>query len=322
MIIWITWETQRRTEELAAALNTPLFKYLSNQTYLIRVLILSLKTSLKLTIARPKTVIVQNPSIVLASVACIMQTLLRYALVVDRHSNFKFETLDMKSLKYKIFHILSRFTVQRADLTIVTNEFLKEIVESWGGHGFVLPDKLPSLTQAEKIKLSGSRNIVFVCSYGEDEPLEEVIGAARSIDPSVVIHVTGDSRKLKRSVIDGAPPNIVFTGFLEEKTYQSYLCSCDFVMVLTTDDNLLACGAYEAVSLGKPLILSNKKTLREYFHKGGVYTDNEQSDIARAIQEAFGRRDVLEEEVNDLAAELRESWQLQFDQLKSLLDTF
>lgn len=317
--IWIMWESQRRTEELSAALNIPLCKYLSDRSYPVRLALLSVKTSFKLFSARPETVIVQNPSVVLATIACLLQPLLRYNLVVDRHSNFKFETMASRSPRHRIFHILSRYTVRKAGLTIVTNEFLREIVEKWGGRGFVLPDKIPLLNLADKIDMTGKRNIVFVCSHSEDEPLEEVIEAARLIDPHTAIHVTGDSRKAERTLVESSPQNVVFTGFLDEKKYQSALYSCDAVMVLTTDDHLLPCGAYEAVSFAKPLILSDQGALREFFRKGAVFAGNESKDIAAAIQKTLVECAELEEESRELAVELERSWQAKFDELQHLL---
>jgi len=256
---------------------------------------------------------------VLATVACLLRPVLGYKLVVDRHTNFKFHTMHLQSTKYRLFQTLSKYTVRAADLTIVTNEFLKQAVERWGGRGFVLPDKLPSLPLAERSDLAGAKNIVFVCTYSDDEPVGEVIEAARLIDTSVIVHITGDDRKWKGRVSDNVPPNVIFTGFLSETDYQSLLFSCDAVMVLTLQDHTLLCGAYEAVSLGKPLILSNQSALRDYFYKGVAFTENDAKSIVGAIQTAIGSRSALEDEIRELAVELRDSWQLQFAELQRLI---
>lgn len=318
--IWITWENQRRTNELARALDVPLCKYSSKRRYLIRVLLLSLRTSLKLLLTRPKRVIVQNPSIILATVACLMKPLLGYAMVVDRHSNFRLERAHLPSLKEKVFQLLSRYTIRKADLTIVTNEFLKNVVESWGGRGFVLQDKLPNLALAEKIELVGKANVVFVCSYSGDEPVTEVIEAARLMNPSTVIYITGDNRRLKREIIDGAPANVIFTGFLSEKNYQSLLWSCDVILALTTADHFLLCGAYEGVALRKPLVLSNTEDLQSYFCKGVVYTENQAKSIARAIHLAIEKKADLQREAIELGIELSNDWQAKFSRMASLIN--
>ncbi|RJP72327.1 MAG: glycosyltransferase [Candidatus Abyssobacteria bacterium SURF_17] len=319
--IWITWENQRRTNELAAALGVPLYKYLSSQRYLIRVWLLSLRTSLKLLLTRPKRVIVQNPSIVLATVACFMKPLLGYTLVVDRHSNFRLERAHLPSLKEKVFQLLSRYTIRRADLTIVTNEFLKNVLESWGGRGFVLQDKLPNLALAERIELAGRANVVFVCSYSGDEPVTEVIEAARLISPSIVIYITGNSGKLPKQIRDAAPSNAIFTGFLDEKNYQSLLYSADVVMVLTSAEHFLLCGAYEAVALGRALIVSRTNDLMDYFHKGVTFTENNAPDIAKAIEHAIDDRRRLESETIDLARELSDTWRTRFTLLTQMIES-
>jgi len=259
---------------------------------------------------------------VLAALACLLRKPFGFRLIVDRHSNFKFDTMKRWSLKYKIFHFLSRYTVRKADLTIVTNEFLKGVVESWGGRGFVLPDKLPTLPLAEKTDLKGKNNVVFVCSYSKDEPSLAAIEAARLLGDSIFVYMTGNSAKLGHEILENAPANVIFTGFLEEKDYQSLLFSSDAVMVLTTQDHTLVCGAYEAVSLGKPLILSDTKALKEYFHQGVVYTKNTPAEIAHAMQQAIEDNAVLRDKIAGLAGQLRESWELKFDLLKESIDSF
>jgi len=319
--IWLAWESQRRTNELAAALDIPLCRYTSDLSYGFRVLSLTIRTLLELMRVRPHKVVVQNPSQVLTALLCFLRPLFRFRLIVDRHSNFKFDTMSIPSLKYKLFHILSKYTVRKADLTIVTNEFLKEVVEQWSGKGFVLPDKLPALDLAGTISLPGERNIVYICTYSGDEPVEEVLEAARMLNPSTVIHITGDYRKAKTGTVDSAPSNVLFTGFLDEKDYQSLLRSCDAVMVLTTQDHTLLCGAYEAVSLGKPLILSNQPALMSYFRKGAVYTENSAENIAGAVETTLNRCTILETDIKELAVLLKDEWQVRFDQLVALIDS-
>jgi glycosyltransferase involved in cell wall biosynthesis len=319
--IWITWENQRRTYELARALSLPLFKYISKRNYIVRIAGLSAKTILLLFRRRPKKLVVQNPSIILATVACLFKNLLGYILVVDRHSNFRIEKAPYRSIKEKVFQLLSRYTIRKADLTIVTNEFLKNIVEQWGGRGFVLQDKLPSLVLAKKVQLKGLQNIIFVCSFSGDEPVNEVIEAARLIDQSIVIYITGNNSKLKKDIIDGAPKNIIFTGFMDEKMYQSVLYSSDAVMALTTADHFLLCAAYEALALGRSLILSRTPDLMEYFHQGAIFTKNDAESLASAIRTALAEKGRLEQEAAVLRRELVIDWQEKFCRLAERINT-
>jgi hypothetical protein len=320
--IWITWENQRRTNELARALNATLYVLISKRNYVCRVFTLSIRTFLILLRVRPRILIVQNPSIVLATLACLLKGIFRYFLIVDRHSNFRIEKAPYRSIKEKLFQILSRYTIRTADLTIVTNEFLKNLVEKWQGRGFILPDKLPQLDFARKIRLDGTYNITFACSFSGDEPVEQVIEAARLLDPSIFIYITGDHRKISHKTIADAPRNVRFTGFLDEKLYQSLLLSSDVVMALTTADHFLLCAAYEGVTLGRPLILSDTPDLREYFHKGSVYSQNDAKSLARSAREALAEREYLENEMLVLRQELTCSWDDRFDKLLAEIERY
>jgi hypothetical protein len=46
--------------------------------------------------------------------------------------------------------------------------------------------------------------------------------------------------------------------------------SVDATIVLSERENCLLCGAYETVASEKPMILSNKEALRNYFDKGAI----------------------------------------------------
>lgn len=101
----------------------------------------------------------------------------------------------------------------------------------------------------------------------------------------------------------------------------SLLSSCDPVMDLTLMEDCLVCGAYEAVSVGKPLILSDTSALRRHFRKGAVYTLNMAGAIAEAINQVIVYRDRLVREVNSLKDELEPEWRLKLVRLTSLLET-
>ena len=318
--IWITWENQRRSLELAAALGADLWLLLADKSYLVRAVWLGMRTIGKLLARRPRLVFVQNPSLVLATLVCFLRPLLGYRLVVDRHSSFKFHTRGSPLLKYRIFHRLSRYTVRHADLTIVTNEFLRDVIERWGGRGFVLQDRLPDLSQVQPRDLAGNSSIVFICSHNADEPLAPVVAAARLIDPRINVYVTGNYHKTRPEVYADAPANIVFTGFLSEVDYQSLLHSSDALMALTIQPHTLLCGAYEAVALGKPLVLSDFEDLTSYFDRGTVFTDNSPESIAAAITQAITDKDRLGRQMRELQDDLSRRWQVRFAELVEMIN--
>jgi glycosyltransferase involved in cell wall biosynthesis len=313
--LWITWEHHRRTMELARALGVPLREVIGPGPRAVRYLVAGLATLAAIAKARPRIVFVQNPSIVLAALACALRRVLRYRVVVDRHSNFRFGNTETG-----LFNAVSNYSLRRADLTIVTNAHVKQLVEAKGGRGFVLQDRLPTLANARVSGLPGRVNVAFVCTYSPDEPVTEVIEAAHLLDGDVHIYITGRCDSLAASVRRSAPANVIFTDYLGAAEYESLLASVDFVMELTTRDHTLLCGAYEAVSLAKPLIVSRTEALTQYFCQGTVVTDNQAEAIAAAVNAAAADLPRLQREVVALREDLARDWASRFSALTQELE--
>lgn len=319
--IWITWEQQRRTDELSKALHVHLFKFINNNPRIVRYIILSLKTIKTLYTEKPKRIIVQNPSIILAFLVCILKKIFGYQVIVDRHSNFYIPSLNSNRIKARLFQFFSTYSIGNAELTIITNHHLKNLVENMGGNGFVLQDKLPSLTRFNILPLKGKYNLVCICSFNSnDEPFLEVIEAAKMISTDICIYITGNYKKECSNLDKKIPDNIRLTGFLAEEKFQSLLFSCDIVIALTTKKHTLLCSAYEAVSINKPIILSQTSELVDYFYKGAIYTNNNALEIAEAIKEAILKIGLLKTQINDLKYELDKKWNIKFLELKSIIN--
>jgi glycosyltransferase involved in cell wall biosynthesis len=319
--IWIAWERHRRSIELAKAFNAKLFVLETTHNRLIKYTYLSVRTLSLIIREKPLIIFVQNPSIILATLLCIFKNFLNYQLITDRHSNFKLNTLNNRKLKWKLFHIFSKYSIRNADLTIITNGYLCDIVTLWGGHGFVLQDKIPNLNFGEKIKLKGKKNIVFVSTFSEDEPIIEVGGAAGLINNNWTIYITGNGDKYTHldNLLLNLPNNVILTGYISEKEYQSLLLSADLLIVLTTMKHTLTCGAYEGIALLKPMILSDTIVIREYFNKGVVYTKPNSCAIANAISDSFLNESKLAKDIKTLRNELLLDWEIRFNKLKNII---
>jgi glycosyltransferase involved in cell wall biosynthesis len=242
---------------------------------------------------------------------------LGYVLIVDRHSNFKLASINSRKPKWFFFHLLSRYTVKKADFTIITNENLKKLVEDWGGKGLVLQDRLPNLDPNTILaKLPGDINIMCVTTYSSDEPIFEIAEAASSL-LDVNFYFTGrySSYRHIKEFEAIKPSNVTLTGFISEAEYIALMRGVDYVMVLTTEDDLLTCGAYEAVAEEKPMILSNTKAIIEYFNKGAIYTGPETYELKQAVEAACRMKDNLTNDVKLLKSELTSSWAETFEQL-------
>ena len=318
--LWITWEDHRRSRELAAHFGAELHVLTSRRSRLLRYLLLSARTLALLLRRRPKTVFCQNPSIVLASWLGLWRPLLGYRLVVDRHSNFKFPTVGRPELKWRTFHALSDWSLRHADATIVTNEPLKEIVERKGGRAFVLQDKLPDLRPSLPADLGPGRDVVFVCTFSEDEPVAAVLEAARLLGPDYHFHVTGRREAFDRSFALPVPDNVTLTGFLPEDDYVNLLAGADALMILTDADYVLNCGSYESVVLGRPMVLTDTSTIRSYFCKGACYVDLDAESIAAGVRQLFADYPRYARDVAELKDELALDWRQRADGFGAFLD--
>jgi glycosyltransferase involved in cell wall biosynthesis len=315
--VFLTWTDHRRSRTLAPAFGAEYVALQSNLPYLLRAIVLGARTLMILISRRPQRVICQNPSLVLTWVCCVSRPILGYELVVDRHSNFKLESRDSSELKLRLFHVVSRWTVRKADLTIVTNANLKKVVDDWGGVGFVLPDKMPAMVTSIVWPDGHERQLVavFVASFDTDEPLAEVLEAARELKQQFHFYVTGNYRRAGIKP-DPADTNVTFTGFLSDDQYVALLRRADVVVVLTNEEDLLNCGSYEAVALGRPMLLSATKAIREYFNEGAIYCDNSTSGILAGLRELARERVNLAAGVARLRSRLERDWQSRFDELQ------
>jgi glycosyltransferase involved in cell wall biosynthesis len=274
-----------------------------------------LKTLLILWNRKPDVLFVQNPSMILATVACLYKFVGKKPVIVDRHTTFLLNKKNRKTPYTIIFKLLHRFTIRYADLTIVTNEFLASLVRQLRGKPFVLPDMIPNLTKTETIHLNGKYNILLISSFGNDEPIREAFDSAKDMDKEVYLYITGNYKKIHKSIYRSAPSNFIFTGYVEEQEFINMLFSVDAIMVLTTADYCMLCGCYEAIAACKPLITSNKDVLRDYF-KGAVFVENTAKDILYGIKYVLKNIDNYTQRICALKEKLMNEWEEKYSELE------
>ena len=305
-IIWLAWERHRRTLELCRYLDITPVIFKSSLPRLLKHPFFVAKTTCYLFRRRPRILIVQNPSIILTLLGCVLHRLLGFYYVVDAHNG----GIIPDSPIGKKFPLFYQFWQKKADLTIVTNRFMAEIIEENGGKSFILPDKLPEYkTDCGRFDVEGKINILCISTFDADEPYREVFGAAKELPKDYIIYITGDYRKIDSTLPEKCPKQIRLTGFLSEDDYWALLTSVDLVMDLTSRENCLVCGAYEAVSQKKPLVLSDTAMLKEYFEKGTVFTQNYSKNIQQAILTAVKNIEMLKHEVEAGHTILEKQWQ-------------
>jgi len=263
---------------------------------------------------RPGIFFVQNPSLVLALSALALRIIFRYRLIMDAHNAGVFPSEG----KNRLLNGISVWLQRNVDMTIVTNSVLASVILQNGGNAFVLPDPLPSPPDVPMYPLNGDFTIFVICSYRHDEPFNEILHASRELPERYQFYFSGNH--LNSGVEISAYPNVSFLGFVAEKVYWGCLRSCHIVMDLTKRSDCLVCGAYESVSLDKPIILTDSPVNRELFRIGCVYTHPYIRSIVEAINYAETNYEELIVGIRTLHDILDKEWEERKKGLFTLLN--
>jgi glycosyltransferase involved in cell wall biosynthesis len=278
-IAFLTWSSHRRTSGLAEGLGIELVEVISPRRGAIRHLELIARTLLLLFTRSFRVIVAQNPSIVLVTLLLCLRPLRRYRLVVDAHN----EAVTPFVHDVAVVRAVSRWLLRRACLTVVTNDELAERVRRAHGRPAVLPDPLPAVPPGLPAGPSRPAYVVVVCTFAPDEPLEEIFAAARAL-PGTQFRVTGNARRCAPALLASKPANVELTGFLDEHTYWALLAASQAVVDLTSMPDCLVCGAYEALALGVPMILTDNAAGRRLFGETAAFTDTSPTGIVAAIE--------------------------------------
>lgn len=321
--IWLSWERQRRTIEMAREFSAELVIHEPLLSSPVRYIFLVSQTVMTLIKKRPKVLFVQNPSIVLAFTACLLMRPLNYTLIIDRHTNFKLDKRKSKNPKWLAFHCLSKFTNRKADAIIVTNRHLSSLIRSQCRKVFILPDRIPNLPLPEpKNSENPVRSGLFICTFSHDEPYREVIRAASRI-PEIALYITGNfNRALSQDEIKEIPSNIHLLGFVPDTEYFEHLAKTDFTIILTNQEFTLNCGSYESISAGKPMLLASTWTIRSYFKKGAEYTNAKcEEHIRQSLLNLISDLQSKTNEIPDFRADLNCRWLKSKESIESFIKT-
>jgi glycosyltransferase involved in cell wall biosynthesis len=317
-ITFITWALfQRRSELLAQHLKaTAHFIYFGHKGNLlqapVRFPVQAWRTWRVLRNERPDVVFVQNPPIFCALVACLYARCYGARYVIDSHTG------AFLSPKWRWSVGLHRILSRGALTTIVHNESQGEIVGRWACRYLVLGFTPIDYPAGECFPLSEKLNVAVVSSFEEDEPIEAMFEAAGRL-PDVTFYVTGDPVRVPPHVAARKPENCRMTGFLPYDRYLGLLRGVDVVIVLTTSDHTLLAGGFEAVSFGKPLIVSDWPILRRYFSKGTVHIPNTVEGICEGVRRAQREQAVLRRDILLLRERLQSEWERNLAKLQNLL---
>lgn len=278
-----------------------------------RYLVQAWRTWRALSDARPCAVGVMNPPIVLPLTAWLWCAVHRVPLAIDSHTGAFLG-------KWGRFLPCHRWVSRRARCTIVTNSDLARTVTSWGARAFVLPIEIPDFEPRPAGPVPERPRLTVVQSFSADEPLEEVLTAARELN-DCVFFVTGRIPEGRRAWVEReAPENVTFTDYLSDKDYRRRLRDSDVVLVLVRFGDTLLQGGAETVAVEVPLITSDWPVLRAFFSRGTVYVDNRPESIVEAVRGVLSRHESLCRDMRSLKATLRDEWSDQVRALRELVE--
>jgi glycosyltransferase involved in cell wall biosynthesis len=317
----ITWEQHRRTRELCSWLALPLHELSCSGPRLQRYWRLGVATVKLLRTERPKVVYVQNPSLMLTLIVIAVRPFAGgYRVLMDAHNE------AVAPFAYNFWPVppLSRLAIRAADITIVTNAALADQVKAIGGRPLVLPDRLPtSPVPPRTVAMSTPMRVMVVATYAADEPIAEIIEAARLLGNDFHFFITGRETKLPQEQRDRLPSNVKQTGFLSEHDYWALMADCHVMLDLTLKPNCLVCGAYEAMAAQRPMILTGNDATVDLFGNVAVFPASPSpQDIATSVQEARVRYSELAVTVSNEGVAFEKKWLENAERLTQIIATY
>lgn len=321
-ILYIVWYTHaRRAETLAGELNAKLvFIYQAKLKSLwlkpLRYIIQAWRTWRLLEQERPAYVIAQTPPTfapLAVALWCRFRNKRRTRYLIDAHPGNFYHHDWVWALP------LLRPLAQGAVASLLCNEDAQNTLQSWNANYIFLPDGLPDLSDASgTIGSEGDARVAVISTMADDEPIDVLFEAAR-LTPQVTYYVTGNPARAPKELIDSKPENVVLTGFLRGSIYKGLLHNTDSIMVLSRLPTTLSCGAFEALSLAKPTIVSDLPEQRRWFSHGFILVENTPEGMARGVELSLSDRTTYTDKAGLLREEYLSARQPKLDKLKSLL---
>jgi len=283
--VWLSWHDGTRSRNLARVLGVDFHAFTGFPTGPLRHVLGALWTCERLLRLRPTWIVLQN-SFLLLLLVIVYKRLAGAVVIVDCHN---------KSLERRcrgplcgLFMALKRWSFERVDLTMVSNPAMLDAARALSSAVMCLRDPLPRefspdpRSESPRIA-SAPPYVLFPCSFEEDEPVDVIRRAAELLgDRRIAAVVTGDDHGAWGAPAERAPL-VSRPGFVPFRRYRELVMNAAVVVVLTTDERCLMCGAYEALAAARPLVLSDTPVLRSCFADGAVYVPNDADRILEAV---------------------------------------
>ena len=314
---WITWNQSARSRTLASLLNATLHEISIENSKIMRHVLSPLLTIRALLKEKPRVIFLQYSFLLLIVIAGYkLARLGRLVIVCDCHTKALRRTAP--GLLNWVFWPLKKLSFRFADVTIISNNGMADDIRRLHSNFYILPDKIPKI-EFDKLPARDDRHCVYISSFAVDEPIYEIFDVAAALNPTEKIYWTGRIPKDLRLPPD-KPSNLIFTGYLNSDQYHNLIGNADCLLALTTEENCLQCGGYEALAVGVPIVLSHTDALREYFGEAAIYTDHAPHHIAQSIRRAIADRALLTAEIVKVTAQRGVEFEQFYEKVRSAVD--
>ncbi len=243
-------------------------------------------------------------------------------LIVDCHTKALRRTIS--GIFAALFWRIKKWSFANCDLCIIHNEELISAVRALSDNYLVIPDPLPAIEFLNDSKpniLSKYRpeikTCVFVCSYDVDEPIQEMIKAAKDLSTRFDVFMTGAAPDGYLEKI--CNERIIFTGFIPLYEFHWLLNKSMVVVSLTTEDSCLQSAAYEAMAMGKAFVTSDKRSLRKLLGNSAIYVNNDSKHIVDGVNEAFLDAENMGEKIYELGIEVDKMVDKKLNAIRALM---
>lgn len=196
---------------------------------------------------------------------------------------------------------LSMPALRRADLLLVHNSAMRERAAEigWPMDKVLVLEDVPFLPEnsapkglAKRVIEAPKPWVVFPGSFAADEPIAEVLEAARCA-PEMTFIITGRPERAERNGhrLDSLPSNVRLPGFLPVDVFDDLLCEADVVLGLTREEGIQLSVCNEALGFGRPLVTSNTRTLSSLFGEGAILVNSlDPQSIADGCRASFSEQ--------------------------------
>jgi glycosyltransferase involved in cell wall biosynthesis len=263
---------------------------------------------------RPEVLVVVSPPVVALIVGWLWSLVHPGRLVVDCHTG------AFHSPKWGWTLPIQRFALRRARCVLLHTDADEARVRAWGMPALLVPDDVPDAADAATAtQRTPAPRVVVAGSLDWNEPVAAALAAAALL-PEVEVRITGDIARLPASLRTGSSANVVFTGFLPYQQFLAELAGADLVAAFSTDPSIMNRAAFEAIGLGRPLVLSDLPALRARFGAAALLCPNDPAAMARTIRQALQDRELLVQRSQALQWQLRAQREAALARLRIMLE--